>query len=91
MYRTYHKEYNHNEKIKVGDWDVDGGSFVRDVTFIQPLDAPVLVRKTIGKLRSLLCDNLLIQVSCTSLDRCPTSTCGAAPDADLSGSVHMPC
>ncbi len=57
MYVRYHEEYNHNKRITISDWKVAQNVAERDVIFLMPLQAPSILKRTIGDRlhTSLLC------------------------------------
>ncbi|BDA44034.1 hypothetical protein COCOBI_05-2180 [Coccomyxa sp. Obi] len=48
MYVRYHEEYNNNKRITVSEWKVAQNVAERDVLFLMPLQAPSILKKTIG-------------------------------------------
>ncbi|CAL8470019.1 g9561 [Coccomyxa elongata] len=48
MYVRYHEEYNNNKRITISDWKVAQNVAEREVIFLMPLQAPSILKKTIG-------------------------------------------
>lgn len=55
MYIRYHEEYNNNNRITVSEWKVAQNVAERDVIFLMPLQAPSILKKTIGDLLHTTC------------------------------------
>ncbi len=50
MYVRYHEEYNHNKRITISEWRIAQNVAERDVIFLMPLQAPSILKRTIGDL-----------------------------------------
>ncbi len=52
MYKEYHRQYNHNNRITVSEWNVASNTAERDVIFLMPFRGPNILKRAIGELQT---------------------------------------
>jgi hypothetical protein len=49
VYAQFHKDFNHNDRIKLTPWKLEGRSYNRETVAYLPVRAPAWFRKSIGQ------------------------------------------